>query len=73
MPSSLPASGFPIKESWNLRLASNPRRSPARGRRYIEVDDQLVLAARMDLDLALQRCVSFRRLLSELEKILIEA
>ncbi len=39
-------------------------------RRYLEVDDQPVLAARMDLELALRRCVSFQRLLSELERIL---
>jgi hypothetical protein len=31
------------------------------GRRYVEVDDQPAFAARMDLDLALQRCASFRR------------
>ncbi|HEY2293484.1 MAG TPA: DUF4276 family protein [Thermoanaerobaculia bacterium] len=40
------------------------------GRGYIEVDDQPVLAARMDLELALRRCVSFQRLVSELERIL---
>ncbi|HEX6898267.1 MAG TPA: DUF4276 family protein [Thermoanaerobaculia bacterium] len=40
-------------------------------RRYLEVDDQPVMAARMDLDLALQRCLSFRRLAEELEKILM--
>jgi Domain of unknown function (DUF4276) len=40
------------------------------GRGYIEVDDQPVLAARMDLDLALRRCLSFQRLMSELERIL---
>lgn len=39
-------------------------------RRYLEVDDQPVLAARMDLDLALLRCVSFRRLAEELAQIL---
>lgn len=42
-------------------------------RRYLEVDDQPVMAARMDLDLALQRCVSFRRLDEELERILAES
>lgn len=41
-------------------------------RRYIEVDDQPVLAARMDLDLALQRCASFQKLFSELERILTQ-
>jgi hypothetical protein len=40
------------------------------GRRYIEIDDQPTLAQRMDLDLALRRCVSFQRLVSELERIL---
>jgi hypothetical protein len=39
-------------------------------REYIEVDDQPALAARMDLDLALRRCLSFQRLMSELERIL---
>jgi hypothetical protein len=42
------------------------------GRRYLEVDDQPVLAARMDLDLALRRCRSFQRLATELERILAE-
>jgi hypothetical protein len=40
------------------------------GRRYLEIDDQPVLAARMDLDLVLRRCLSFQRLTSELERIL---
>jgi hypothetical protein len=40
------------------------------GRRYLEVDDQPVFAARMDLDLALGRCLSFQRLATELERIL---
>jgi len=31
------------------------------GRRYVEVADQPAFAAHMDLDLALQRCASFRR------------
>lgn len=43
------------------------------GRRYIEVVDQPVLAARMDLDLARQRCLSFRRLITGLERILAES
>lgn len=42
-------------------------------RRYLEVDDQPVMAARMDLERALQRCVSFRRLSEELERILRES
>ncbi len=41
-------------------------------RRYVEVDDLPVMAAKMNLDLALQRCSSFRRLLSELERLLAE-
>ncbi|HEV2851278.1 MAG TPA: DUF4276 family protein [Thermoanaerobaculia bacterium] len=50
------------------RLTSNM----AGSRRYLEVADQPVLAARMDLDLALQRSLSFQRLVSELERILSE-
>jgi hypothetical protein len=41
-------------------------------RRYFEVDDLPVMAAKMDLDLALQRCLSFRKLLAELERLLAE-
>jgi hypothetical protein len=41
-------------------------------RRYLEVDDLPVMAAKMDLDLALQRCFSFRKLLTELERLLAE-
>jgi hypothetical protein len=48
------------------RLTSNMEE----GRRYLEVDDQPVLAARMDLDLALRRCLSFQRLATALERIL---
>jgi hypothetical protein len=40
------------------------------GRRYLEVDDQPALAARMNLELALQRCQSFQRLAVALERIL---
>jgi hypothetical protein len=40
-------------------------------RRYLEVADQPAFAARMDLDLALQRCLSFQRLATELERILV--
>jgi hypothetical protein len=43
------------------------------GRRYLEVDDQPAFAARVDLDLALQRCSSFRRLADGLERILAES
>jgi hypothetical protein len=43
------------------------------GRRYLEVDDQPAMAAKMDLDRAAQRCVSFRRLVAELEKLLAAA
>lgn len=50
------------------RLTSNM----AGNRRYLEVADQPVLAARMDLDLAFQRCTSFQRLLGELERIFAE-
>jgi hypothetical protein len=39
-------------------------------RRYLEVDDQPAFAARMDLDLALGRCASLRRLAAGLERIL---
>lgn len=42
-------------------------------RRYVEVDDQPTLAARMDLDKAIERCQSFRKLVSELERILTES
>ena len=48
------------------RLTSNM----AGNRRYLEVADQPVFAARMDLDLALRRCLSFQRLATELERIL---
>ena len=41
-------------------------------RRYLPMKDQPVLAAKMDLDLALQRCPSFQRLLAELERLLAE-
>ena len=41
-------------------------------RRYIEVLDQPVLAARMDLALARQRCPSFQRLAAGLERLLAE-
>lgn len=37
---------------------------------YNAVYDQPAFAARMDLDLTLQRCISFRRLVSEVERIL---
>jgi hypothetical protein len=40
------------------------------GRRYLEVDDQPALAARMDLGLALERCASFRKLADGLAAIL---
>jgi hypothetical protein len=42
------------------------------GRGYVEVKDLPVMAAKMDLDLALQRCLSFRKLLAELERLLAE-
>ncbi|HTG32789.1 MAG TPA: DUF4276 family protein [Thermoanaerobaculia bacterium] len=48
------------------RLTSNM----AGSRRYLEVADQPVFAARMDLDLALRRCLSFQRLATKLERIL---
>jgi len=41
-------------------------------RRYVEVVDQPVLAARMDLDLARQRCPSFQRLIAGLERIVAD-
>jgi len=43
------------------------------GRRYLPVDDSPAFAARIDLDLALQRCASFRRLANGLERILAES
>jgi hypothetical protein len=43
------------------------------GRHYLPVDDQPAFAARMDLELAQQRCASFRRLATGLEKILSES
>jgi hypothetical protein len=42
-------------------------------RRYVEVVDQPALAARMDLDLARQRCPSFQRLIAGLERLLTES
>ena len=42
------------------------------GRRYVPVVDQPKLAARMDLERALQRCASFRRLAAALESLLLE-
>ena len=48
------------------RLTSNM----AGNRRYLEVVDQPVFAAKMDLDLVLRRCLSFQRLTTELERIL---
>lgn len=39
------------------------------GRRYLEVDDQPVFAARMDLELSLGRCASFQRLASEVARL----
>ncbi|MFL6201820.1 MAG: hypothetical protein ACJ76J_21820 [Thermoanaerobaculia bacterium] len=39
------------------------------GRSYVEVDDQPAFAERLDLDLALQRCASLRRLAAELERL----
>lgn len=42
------------------------------GRSYLEVDDQPVLAAHMDLDRAFERCPSFRRFSSELERLVRE-
>lgn len=41
-------------------------------RHYVQVLDLPVLAARMDLDLARQRCPSFQRLIAGLERILAE-
>jgi hypothetical protein len=43
------------------------------GKRHYEVDDLPALAAHMDLNLAMERCLSFRRLVSELARILGEA
>jgi len=43
------------------------------GRIYVPMTDQPALAARMDLDKAMERCHSFRRLISELERILTES
>jgi len=40
------------------------------GQNYVPVDDQPAFAARMDLDQALKRCASFRRLAAGLERIL---
>lgn len=42
------------------------------GRHYVPVIDQPKLAARMDLERALQRCASFRRLATALEHLLLE-
>lgn len=47
------------------RLTRNMER-----RSYLEVQDQPTFAARMDLDLALERCASFRRLATALEHLL---
>ena len=43
------------------------------GQHYVPVDDQPAFAARMDLELALRRCASFRRLADGLERILSES
>jgi hypothetical protein len=43
------------------------------GRRYVPVIDQPRLAARMDLELTLQRCASFSRLATALERLLLES
>jgi hypothetical protein len=40
-------------------------------RHYLEVDDQPAFAARMDLEPALRRCASFRRLAAGLERIIL--
>lgn len=40
---------------------------------YLEVDDQPAFASRMDLDLARERCASFRRLWTALERLLRES
>jgi hypothetical protein len=48
------------------RLSSNMEE----GRRYLEVADQPAFAHRMDLELTLQRCASFRRLEAALREIL---
>ncbi|HZF11164.1 MAG TPA: DUF4276 family protein [Thermoanaerobaculia bacterium] len=45
----------------SIRGAKQRLSQNMRGRRYVPVGDQPAFAARMDLDLALQRCASFRR------------
>ncbi len=42
------------------------------GRSYVEVEDQPSLAEAMDLEFTLERCPSFRRLDSELRRLLAE-
>ena len=39
--------------------------------RYVEVDDQPALAKRMDLQLAKKRCLSFKKLLREVESLVL--
>ena len=48
------------------RLSSNMEE----GRRYLEIADQPAFANRMDLELTLERCASFRRLEAALREIL---
>jgi hypothetical protein len=50
------------------RLTSNMEQ----GRRYVEVDDQPALAAKMDLDMARQNCPSFDKLVREVERLVRE-
>jgi uncharacterized protein DUF4276 len=67
------ADAKPPDDPESIRGAKERLTRNMEGRRYLEVADQPVLAAHMDLDLALQRCSSFRRLAEELERILLES
>jgi hypothetical protein len=52
------------KERLSKNMAGN--------RRYVEVRDQVILAAQMDMDTSRQRCPSFARLVREVQRLLSE-
>ncbi|NPV59606.1 MAG: DUF4276 family protein [Actinobacteria bacterium] len=53
----------------NIRGAKEHLSRNMIGRRYIEVDDQPALAARMDINLAFRKCRSFRKLCTDLRAL----
>lgn len=56
-------------EPESIRGAKERLSSNMEGRRYVEVDDQPAFAEVMDLDLASERCRSFRRLAQAVEQL----